>query len=476
MPPAALATGQFAAARSTSGAPSPELNGTGNNLAIRNAEAEAPRWDLIKQFQGGPSFTTQTINGVPVDGYIVDYLFTILDLEGPGNVAPWLDRPVTFTDHLVSHPDAILLHCRQHTTGSPARVNGTATCETGAQPADGWDMSFVPDGVGFERRRGDFIARVFIPLDQIEGNLCSPNVTLDLRNEAINSDGWTAGGVLNNGTGFEPGWNGTTATGNNLLINRIRPSTADCGTLTGDKNFTWNGTFLNNGATFGNDTVNSWVTLSANNGRVSVEDLRMCDVFDVSVFRLDEATPAIGGAGIDPADYIIEYAIGPNNVDTQAGPLDTGGTFPIERTDLVAAAAGCRTHAGPWSANPVVDFGADWRDQVNMVRARPIDPSHVETGPFSAFFSLNLDVRVFYNGGPDAGQPIPSGALLTNVGGLPTGPTGEGWRSVTRNMIFRGMSMLLYKSATPTQYLPGSTVVWDLSLQHDAHDCRGDHA
>ena len=318
----------------------PGTDGTGNNLATRTVEAEPPRWDLIKRFQGGPSFSTQTINGAPVDGYVVDYLFTILDLEGPGNVAPWLDRPVTFTDRLVSHPDAFLLHCRQHTTGSPALVNGTATCETGAQPADGWDMSFVPDQTGFDRRRGDFIARVFIPLDQIQGNLCSPNVFLDLRNEAINSDGldrgwraeqwhrfrarlgWRDGHrqqpARSPGSALEP-----RATAARSPATRTSPGTGRTSTTARRSP---------------EDTVNSWVTLSANNGRVSVADMKLCDVFDVSVFRLDEATiPRIGGTGITESDYVIEYAIGPNNVDTQAGPLGTDGNFPIERTDLVAA-------------------------------------------------------------------------------------------------------------------------------------------
>ena len=74
-------------------------------------------------------------------------------------------------------------------------------------------------------------------------------------------------------------------------------------------------------------------------------------------------------------------------------------------------------------------------------------------------------MRTFYNGGPDAGAMIPSGALLTNVGGACRGPTGDGWRAVTRNMVFRGMGMLIYKSPTPAQQLPGGAVEWHLSLQ-----------
>ncbi|MGA7149009.1 MAG: SdrD B-like domain-containing protein, partial [Microbacterium sp.] len=443
----------------------PGWDGTGNNLAILNGRADPPQWDLIKRFQGGPVYTTQTIGGESVNGYFVDYVFTIIDQAGAGNVAPWLDRPVTFSDKLVSHPGAILLSCRNHTTGSPARTNGTPTCETGAQPADGWDMSFVPDQTGFDRRRGDFIARIFLPMDELEGNPCSPGTFIDLENQAIDSDGWTAGGVPNNGTGFEPGWDGETATGNNLLVNRIRPSADQCGTLTGDKNFTWNGTNRNNTDTFGGDTVNSWVTLAASDNRVSVADMKLCDVFDVSVFRLDDGTvPNIGGTGITRADYVIEYAVGPNSVNTQAG-APVNGIFPADTTSLANAATGCRNDPGPWSTDPAADFGANWRDRVNMVRARPVDPAHVQVGPFSAWFSLNMDVRTFYNGGPHAGQQIPSGIRLSNIGGVPSGASGESWRAVGRNMIYRGMILATYKSATPTQYLPGSTVIWDLSTQ-----------
>jgi hypothetical protein len=448
----------------------PGWDGTGNNLAVIDGESEPAQWDLIKTFQAGPDILTRDIDGVEVDGVDIVYRMQIVDLTGPDNIAPWLDRPVTFDDRLVSHPGAILIACTPLTQGSPLRANGEPTCEPEElQPADGWNMSWEPNPTGFERRRGDFFVRIFIPMDDIEGDICETDVTLDLRNEAINTEHWTAAGQPNNGTGFEPGWDGTEATGNNLDERSIRPSASQCGSLTGNKNFIQSG--LVKGQTFGGDISQSFVSLAANNNRVVVDDLRLCDVFDVSVFQLVEGTPRMGtfpsGNNVDPADYVIEYAEGPNEVDTQFGPIDENGLFPIDASSLSDAATDCRDHAGPWSTDPEADFGADWQDSVNMVRLRPIDPDHVATGPFAAHLIFELETRTFYNGGPNAGEVIPSGVRTTNVGAWPTGITGEGWTTVERAMRFLGMRLTVGKTVTPTQYLPGAQVVWDLHVGAD---------
>lgn len=440
----------------------PGWDGTGNNLAVRVAKAAAPQWDLQKSFLNGPFFSTQTVNGQQVDGYIVQYNLTIRDLAGPDNVGPWLDSPVTFKDRLVSHPGAILLACAG--TGF-----GTPSCQPGVQPAGGWNLSFVPNQVGFDARVGQIRADIFIPMSQIPADPCQSNVTLDLRNEAIGSEHWTVQGQPNNGTGFEPGWDGTTATGNNLDVRSIRPASGECGVLAGNKQYVRNG-FTYNGPTFGGDVIMSFVSVSANNNRVKASDLRLCDVFDVSVLKL-ASTPAMGsypaGVDVNPANYVIEYAIGPNVVNTQAGPKDVNGVYPADISSLNAAAIGCRTAPGPWTTNPAADFGADWLDKVNMVRVRPIDPSYVETGPFAAHLIFNLETRTFYNGGPNAGQAIPSGVRVTNEGGWPAGTTAAEWGTVARQVPFAGMSLGIQKTVTPTQYLPGDSVVWDFNVWVD---------
>ena len=449
----------------------PGWDGTGDNLAVINGTAADPQWDLSKGFQI-LQFAVRPVDGVDVEGFDVVYQMHIMDLAGPDNVAPWLDRPVTFKDRLVSHPDAILVECVPMATGSPLRANGLPTCETGPQPADGWDMSFEPDQTGFDRRRGDFFVRIFLPMDQIAGDICETTATLDLRNEAIDSAPWTAGGVLNNGTGFEPGWDGTTATGNNVVVNSVRPSAGECGVLSGNKQYIRNGTQITV-PTFGGDIVQSFVSLGANNNRVNVDaaNMALCDVFDVSVLQLVEGTPRMGtfpsGNNVNPADYVIEYAVWPNEVDTQAGPRDVNGNFPADVSSITTAATGCRGHEGPWSTDPAADFGADWLDRVNMVRVRPIDPDHVATGPFAAHLIFELRTRTFYNGGPNDAEAIPSGVRVTNIGGWPTGRTGSGWNTITRQLIFSGMRLGVAKVVTPTTYLPGATAIWDLSTWID---------
>lgn len=441
----------------------PGWDGTGNNRVTIVRNAAAPQWDLQKGFAGGPAFGTQTVNGVPVDGYSVEYLFTVVDLAGPDNVGPWLDRPITFTDRFVNQPGAILTSCRDV---QPNPNIASVDCQTGVQPPGGWTMSPTPNQRGFNDRRVSFIARIFIPMSALPADPCQSTATIDLRNEAIDSAPWTAGGQLNNGTGFEPGWNGTTATGNNLDVRSVRPSAGECGSLTGNKQYIRNG-FTYNGPTFGGDVVQSFVSLSANNNRVSVGDLRLCDVFDVSVFKLVAGTPRMGtfpaGTNVNPANYVMEYAVGPNQVNTQNGPL-TGGLYPADISSIATAASNCRDAPGPWSTNPAADFGPDWQNKVNMVRIRPVDPAHVEVGPFAAHLVFELETRTFYNGGPDAGEAIPSGVRVTNIGAWPTGVTGSGWGTVARQIPYAGMLLGVSKSVVPTQYFPGDRPIWDLSV------------
>ncbi|WP_308291683.1 DUF7507 domain-containing protein [Microbacterium jejuense] len=445
----------------------PGWDGTGNNLAVRVASAAAPQWDLQKVFIGGPSYGTETVNGAAVDGYYISYRLTVRDLAGSDNVGPWLDRPVTFRDRLVSHPGAVLVSC------SPvgALNTGTPTCETGVQPTDGWDMSFVPNQAGFNLRLGQFDARMFIPMTALPADPCTSNVTLDLRNEAIGSEHWTVDGQPNNGTGFEPGWDGTNATGNNVDVRSVRPSASDCGTLTGDKQYIATET----GGAYGSDpnqfrasyaghTLNTRVSLNASSNRVSATDIVLCDVFDVSTQFIRPGGQAwISASGsVDPADYVIEYAVGPNEVDTQAGPFNTSvNLFPSDTSSLTDAAADCRGFAGPWSSEPT-SFGEDWRDHVNMMRVRPITAGLTEVGPFSLNLWSGLQVRPIYNGGPDAGEVIPHRIRLSNAGGWPT--AGSGWATTLRERRFEGPELAVDKTVSPTQYLPGGTAIWDLNV------------
>ncbi|MGA7147756.1 MAG: SdrD B-like domain-containing protein, partial [Microbacterium sp.] len=435
-----------------------------NNSATVGATSQAPRWDLSKT-QSAISYEVRDLSafggGTSVPGYTVLFIMSVQDLAGAGNMAPWLDRPVEFTDRFVSHPGAYLISCTTRAIGNRG-ATAIPTCETGLQPADGWDMSLVPTDWGFEARRGDFWVTSFIPLDAMTVDPCNTtSPQIHIRNEVIDSDGWTAGGPenLNNGTGFEPGWDGTTATGNNLVDRNQAIQPSSCGVYNAAKRWANEPTAF----VFAGSQRDTFVTTSGSNDRVAVPDLTMCDVFDVSVVGM---TANRYGAGVHTqlaatgnavlSDYIVEFAQGPNETRTQA---------PTDFTSLQNAARGCNTHTGPWETDPAA-FGADWQDTVNMIRVRPIDPDHVQNGPFTLTINAALTGRGTYNGGPNAGEPIPDGILATNVGSwTPRGsnPDVAGPLDVsTRQIPFRGMRLHIEKTPVQAQYLPGNTAIWNI--------------
>src|SRR5690606_405501 len=111
------------------------------------------------------------------------------------------------------------------------------------------------------------------------------------------------------------------------------------------------------------------------------------DTVDVSVFQLDAPATFTAQGRATASEYVIEYGIGTNAVDTQAG-APVGGLYPVDRSSLLGDNNGCRDDAGPWHTDPA-QFGADWRDRVNMVRIRAVEPNHVEHAAF------RLDLKMF---------------------------------------------------------------------------------
>lgn len=431
---------------------------TGNNLVTRSQALTEPRWDLAKAAATNPAYTTRIVNGQEVVGYEIWYNLNVTETNG-AVLAPFVDD-VTFQDMLTSHPDAHLIQCRTNPS-FPSR--GTTTCETGPQPSDGWEFHFVPNQTGIDNRQGLMQALFFIPAPTaVDPCAASPTDTIRIRNEARDSDGWTAGGDPINGTGLEPGWNGTAATGNNVVDRTwtIRSTVNDCGTYTGNKVWTFNPTVAWAGRQMG-----TAVAANASNDRVSIPDLTVCDVFDVSVLSLADVnwygpgtlTRIVSSGTIDQADFVVEYAEGPNQTRTQA---------PTDFSSIQSAAADCHEHAGPWVTDPRT-FGADWQDTVNMIRVRPIDPDHVQTGPFGLQLEAQLTTRGFYNGGTNAGEAIPSGVQVTNVGGWSQRGNPDSLATVTRQVPFQGMRLGISKVAQQAQYLPGNTAVWNLQVWID---------
>lgn len=404
---------------------------TGDNVVARQFAITEPRWDLAKTNAGNPSFQERDLDNnpatPPVPGFNVAYQFAVNE-SGGNLLSSNVDR-IAFKDVMPQWPDAVLTSCLGH---SGNFNTGTPTCETGVQPADGWDMSFTASANGNNTKTNTWQAFFFIPTPTVP-DPCRANVndTLSFRNEARSTDGWTANGWLINNTGFEPGWDGTSAAGNNVATRtvNVRSTVSDCGTLRGDKQYEGIAGGLTAWSQFSlGDVVNSHVWTTASTSRIAVTDPVVCDVFDVSVWRVsgDPLTPVTGAdphphlqanpanPNFDRNDYVIEYAVGANTVDTQTG-VGNG----LNNTPNVTDVRQCRDDEGPWSTDPAAAFGADWRDEVNMVRARPINAGHVEVGPFTLGLYVPLQARWQYNGGPNAGEDIPQGILMNNSGSWP---------------------------------------------------------
>lgn len=461
---------------------------SGNNVVDASLDVAEPQWDLAKSFFRNFGIRTFEVAGVEVEGYLVDYLFNVRDLAGPENVAPWLDWPLTFTDRLIEYPDAVLRGCFAHADAA-GRTTGTATCEPGPQPDGGWDISWVPNDRGLDLRQGLIRAQILIPLDDVHPDPCSadPELRFHLTNEAINTDHWTAGGQPNNGTGLEPGWDGEDATGNNLVETDIVIRPANCGgnpNAVGEK--TWHNKMVAPGSAHDfNPIVAGKIGRTqvrfASNADARVTNPMICDVFDVSILGIVDQTMAWpnwtstgqtmifvtgqtpDGDSISPADFVVEYAIGPNSNDTQAGePVD--GVYPVDPSGTRNGVESCQDDTfGPWETDPSA-FGPDWQDHVNMVRARPVDPALVVAAA-DLRLQFEQQARAFYNGGPNAGELIPPGVWVYNHGGR-SGLNGT-WATNEVRIPTGAMRLFIEKSASPTSYVPGADVVWNVNLRID---------
>ncbi|MDW4571996.1 SdrD B-like domain-containing protein [Microbacterium sp. M3] len=470
----------------------PGYDGTGDNLATFSGEAKPSQWDLQKFADGGPVFTSTTVNGTPMEGYTQRYRLRVRDLTPTPNLAPFLDDPLTFKDKFFVSgefaPDAVLTRCYAagftvlRSNNSYSADTGTPTCTTGTQPGTatdmdtGWELTFHPNQWAHDLHYADMFVDIFVPMAEFEVDPCTDLTTeVRFRNIAVQSDGWTALGLPMNGSGFEPGWDGTEATGNNVVDHRLNFS-GQCGTLTGSKSYVNWADGQRGDATWAGRIIGSSVNSVADNARVKVTNFQQCDVFDVSVFQLGAprggfprfVTVNTPVQNLDTTDYVMEYAVGPNQVDTQAGPQGANGLYPIDASSNDAAARDCRGFAGPWLTDPA-QFGEGWQDRVNMVRVRPLDPTTVATGPFNAFLQFDLQSRLTYNGGPNAGEMIPAGVLTHNVGGWPSGNAGgnwgSGWSIGARDLVTVGPGLQVEKNVTPNTYLPGDTVTWNLNAR-----------
>lgn len=417
---------------------------SGNNVVDHSLPLTTPSLNAAKWRDQGPSYGTRVIDGVTVPGYVVRYRYYIT-IDDPNLLARWVDAPVSITDVLSYkregdtdwRDDAHLIGCTSSIAPGLTYQRGTVSCPpVGEQPDGGWDVTYAVNGTGLNQHIGSWAMTYFIPMDEVPPGTCvGTRDFFEIRNEVQGTESWTINGAPINGTGpepgYEPGWGpeqiaAGVASGDNLAhesLSGTRPA-PDCGTWRGLKQYygvpggETNFSFINPG-----DVIGTRVQVAASTEEVIATDIVLCDVFDVSTMRIygnpTQSPPRVSydphlNTDLDPADYVIEYAIGSNAVDTQAGANERG----VDSTQNAADVASCKDDTERvWTTDPAAAFGADWRDHVNMVRARPITTPTVAEGPFVHRLEIPLQVRQVYNGGPDAGEILPSGIQLHNGGG-----------------------------------------------------------
>ncbi|QIG39556.1 DUF11 domain-containing protein [Microbacterium sp. 4R-513] len=425
-----------------------------------------PRWDVSKSNFGSTATpTTRTINGQSRTGYLLAFLI-VFSPTGGLRGQTGLTSPLTFTDQL-SIPGAIFDSCGPTQNGGGTGIGatpGTMTCPTQGTPA-GSSTTFTIQGMSSQQTSG-YHVRWFLPLEDAyrlidptwDPGEPIPTGNIPVSNSVINTQGYTdAGGNLNYGTsatpGFEPGWNGTTASGNNVTSIgplQVRPPAPG---IPGSGKSYWStlGGCCTPEANAGG-TTGTQVVLNTD-AQTTVVNPILVDVFDVSVWQIASLPAA-------PAGYLLEYAIGPNTTNTQAGP-PVNGVYPFNSTDLKAAASIGNQVPGPytWASDPT-SFGANWRDTVNMVRMRPINPTTFLPPSSSLRLAFVLTARSIYNGGPNAGQEIPAGVRSINEGGWTDPTKAENWSTGEALLAFNPYRVSVSKSAPQAQYLPGDAVPW----------------
>jgi hypothetical protein len=426
-----------------------------------------PRWDVSKSnFGSSATPVTRTINGQSMTGYLLAFLVVFTPTGGLRGQTG-LASPLTFTDRL-SIPGALFDSAAPTVNQGGTGLGQTPGAITGppqGTPA-GSGTTFTITGMSAQQTNG-YHVRWFLPLQDAyrlvdptwDPGEPFPTGNIPVSNAVVDTQGYhDSSGNLNYGTsatpGFEPGWNGTTASGNNVTSFgplQVRPPAPG---IPGSGKSYWStlGGCCSPTASAGN-TTGTQVVLNTD-AQTTVTNPILMDVFDVSVWSIASLPTA-------PAGYLLEYAVGPNTTNTQAGP-PVNGRYPFDSSSLRAAAAtGNQTPGpyGPWVSDPT-SFGADWRDRVNMVRMRPIDAATFLPPSSSLRLAFVLRARSVYNGGPDAGETIPRGISSINDGGWTDPTRAENWSTGEATLIYSPYNVGISKSAPQSQYLPGDAVPW----------------
>jgi len=408
-----------------------------------------PSYQTDKTVLTNPTYGTYTVNGVQQTGYQVRY-----NIYGKPetNASTDLAVPFSISDTLARFPNAVITSCAGPSQYGYSDLTPLASCPTGTA-AGGWSLTF---NSLHQDTYGQSLT-LFVPASDVNRELDpnwvagdpTPNGSVSFDNCIAASGQTDSSGQLNNGDGHMDGQHCVSATITSGAANGPKP--------TGFKHTVGDGVDTTNGNfTFPNQNLSGAHLYYVNNGLTADQNFYLCDAFDVSTMQLQASNTvtfdAIGGTNTSPrAGYQVEYAIAPNTSNDQVGTaaLQNGYTaapvFDNSSDDQLASATGCRDSSGPWSTDPTT-FGANWQDTVNLVRLVPI-PGYTPTPSMAPNASvdmfLNFTVRSVYNGGPHAGQTIPDGAYVANVGSWDTYDTNGvlGVKTDTAHIAFNQHSL-----------------------------------
>ncbi len=325
------------------------------------------------------------------------------------------------------------------------------------EQVNGADLSAGPYYVAYYR------VQFFIPYRAIEPTDGDPNNNqgaIQVSNELYDFDPDSPSGTSNFGDGFEPGYNGEEMDDGSRSNNMIGPTTYELRVrgswtkyLRGGLN---NVTAINNpyisgqtGSHSGDGELEPGQNMHSlipftNNGSVSMTDPRICDVFDNSTMLLANNSHNGGYAYVGtykrvptydnawPGEWVVEYAAADlSGVD----PLDGNADGVPDKNPATGR------YEGDWSDQAAVrcsdiadaDYETDPNlvpggiDAVNVVRVRPASPATTLEPGEQVRLVVPLEARDLFNGGPHAGDPIPTGTVLANYGAVRSDQWGAGW-------------------------------------------------
>ena len=420
-----------------------------------------PNYNTNKTVASNSGAGTYTVNGRPQLGYLITYGIRGNPQSAVGSST--LALPLTIPDAgIPQFPNAVVTGCGGIGAWYSQNLTPVQNCPVGqtASAASPWNLTFTkyaPSGtqcvnlggiVCFDAGTNNYAQQisVFVPADDMNKAADPswvpgdppPTGTVTFQNCLGNGvDGKVdATGQLNNGNGV---MGGQRCVSSSFAVAQGFPSP-----ITAFKHYNINGTETVDGYFVGPAEPNVQSHMQyVNTSTIADPNFSMCDYFDVSTMELKASNP-VTTTNL-PAGFQVQYGVAPNTVNNRVGTPATNSTYPKDpvyaysNTDQNNIGTNCSRYTGTWSTDPS-SFGPSWQQTVNLVRIAPIPgftPAPAAPAGSTVQLFLNFDVQGVYNGGPHAGETIPVGAYIPNVGSWDNGPLDPTFASQTAKVYFK---------------------------------------